>query len=73
MWKMKSLIAVAGALLLIAGIAVQGLYAAGTRLMISGVTISRNTTLVSGIALIFVGLLFIFVAMRIPKLQPVRE
>lgn len=70
---MKSLVAVIGALLLIAGIVVEGLYTAGTRLVISGVTISRNTTLVSGVALIFIGLLFIFVALRIPKLQPVRE
>ncbi len=73
MWHMKSLIALVGALLLIAGIVVEGLYTAGTRLVISGVTISRNTSLVSGIVVIFVGLLFIFVTMRIPKLQPVRE
>lgn len=70
---MKSLVAVAGALLLMAGIVVEGLYTTGNKLVISGVTISRNTTLVSGIALIFVGLLFILVALRIPKLQPVRE
>ncbi len=70
---MKSLIAVVGALLLIAGIVAEGLYTAGTRLAISGMTLSRNTTLISGIALILVGLLFILVALRIPRLQPVRE
>ncbi len=70
---MKSLIAVVGALLLIAGIVVEGLYTAGTRLVIPGVTISRNTTLIAGVALIFVGLLFILVALRIPQLRPVRE
>ncbi len=60
-------------MLLIAGIVVEGIYTTGTKLMISGVTISRNTSLLSGIALIFVGLLFTLVALRIPKLQPVRE
>ncbi len=69
---MKSLMAVAGTLLLIGGIALEGLYTTGIKLTISGTTISHNTSLVSGIVLIFVGLLFVFVALRIPKLQPIR-
>ncbi len=69
---MKSLMAVAGAILLIAGIVIEGLYTTGINLTISATTISHNTSLVLGIIFIFVGLLFVFVALRIPKLQPVR-
>ncbi len=69
---MKSLMAVAGALLLIGGIVVEGLYTTGIKLTISGITLSHNTSLVSGIVLMFVGLLFVFVALRIPRLQPIR-
>ncbi len=66
------MMAVAGTILLIAGIVVEGLYTTGVNLTISGIAISHNTSLVSGIVLIFVGLLFVFVALRIPQLQPVR-
>ncbi len=68
---MKSLIAVIGTLLLVTGILVEGIYTTGTKLVISGITISHNASLVSGIVLLLVGLLFVFVALRIPRLQHV--
>ncbi len=69
---MKSLMAVVGTLLLATGIVVESVYTTGIKLAISGTTISHTTSLVSGIVLIIVGLLFVFAALRIPKLQPVR-
>ncbi|OLD05430.1 hypothetical protein E6H36_10560 [Candidatus Bathyarchaeota archaeon] len=70
---MKSLVAVIGTLLLFTGIVFEGVYITGAKPVISRITISPNASLVSGIVLIFVGLLFIFAALRIPRLQPVRE
>ncbi len=63
---------IVGAILLLAGIVLEGFYLANYQLNFSGTPISQNTWLVTGVVFIIAGLLFAWAAVKIPKIQTVR-
>jgi len=63
---------IVGAILLLAGIVLEGFYLVNSQIVFYGTVISQNTYLVTGAVFIIAGLLFSWAALKIPKVQTIR-
>jgi hypothetical protein len=66
---MRKFIVLFGAVLILLGIASESLYIINEKVAYHGLTISANTYMVSGLFLLFVGLLLTLSGARIPKIR----
>ncbi len=69
---MRTSLVIIGALLLLAGIVLEGFYIADSQFTFSGTPISENTYLVTGVVFMLAGLLLSWAGLRIPKVQLAR-
>ena len=69
---MRIVMMIVGAILLLIGIFLEGMYLAKTIVLYNGAPLLENTFLASGIVLLLAGLLFVWAGLKIPKVQSVK-
>ena len=69
---MRTVMVIVGAILLLIGIFLEGMFFAKTMVLYNGAPVSENTFLASGIVLLLAGLLFVWAGLKIPKVQSVK-